>query len=218
MRRSIPILAGLILLGITLTPANAAAQELKLTVQGGLTYNYPLADFASDEGTIGDYPTTGFAEPTYGFKLRAIMNISPTLGLFLEINRPKFNGNLDAVLERLGLPWVDDYEASWNLNIFSIGARLSPVQIAMAKPYVQVGLGQYKTEIFQRFGLVEETEESDIQRGLSFGAGTMLTFGQFGIDIGAQYHAVEFIFGGQSIDWKANWLEATVMLSINLTP
>ena len=129
-----------------------------------------------------------------------------------------FESNLDAVLERLGLPWVDDYDASWRLNIFSFGARLSPVQLAFARPYVQAGLGQYKTEIYQRFGNVEETEETDAQRGLSFGAGALLTFGQFGIDIGAQYHSLEFTFGGEAIGWQAEWLDATLLISINLTP
>ncbi len=36
MHRPIPILAGLMLLGITLIPTDADARELKLTVQRGL--------------------------------------------------------------------------------------------------------------------------------------------------------------------------------------
>jgi hypothetical protein len=219
MRRPITILAGLMLLGSIMSPADAAAQELNLTLQGGLTYNHPLADFASDEGTIiGNYPTSGFAEPTYGYKFRAILNLSSTLGLFAEIYQPEFSGNLDAVLEELGYPPSFDYDASWKLKTFSFGARLSPVQIAFAKPYVEAGLGQYKTEIYQRLGLVEETEKSDAQRGLSFGAGAMLSFGQFGLDIGARYHSLEFTFGGEAIGWKADWIDASIMLSVNLTP
>lgn len=222
MRRTFPLLAGSLLLCICLNPTSLNAQEMQVSLQGGVTYNLPLGDFKATDGAINNYPTTGFAEPSFGYKIRAILNISPKIGFYAEIYRPEFNANLDAVLERLNLqpPFGDYYTANWLMEIVSFGTRFSPVKIAMAEPYIQVGIGRYKTTIYQKIMDYETTETSDITQGTSVGVGTILSFSVFGhdigLDIGAQYHTVEFIFEGQPIGWKATWVDAAVLLSIKL--
>ncbi len=106
------------------------------------------------------------------------------------------------------------------MQILGFGARLSPIKIAMAEPYIQAGVGRYKTEINQKIQSYETTETSDISQGTSVGIGTILSFNLFGqdigIDIGAQYHSVEFIFDGQALGWEANWIDAGALLTIKL--
>jgi len=164
------ITAALLLVGAA-SAAPAEAQELPLTIQGGLSYGYPLGDFASTDGQLDPDITTGFATPGTNLKIRAI---------------------------------------------FGFGARITPLRIAMAAPYIQAGIGRYQSEIWQKRVNVEETDESDVQQGLSFGVGTTLMFGRFGIDIGAQYHTLEFIFDGQPIGWQATWLDLSALLTFDL--
>jgi len=86
----------------------------------------------------------------------------------------------------------------------------------MAAPYLQIGIGRYQSEIWQKRVLVEETEKSDVQRGTSFGLGTTLMFDRFGIDIGAQYHTLEFVFNGQPTGWQATWFDLTALMTFDL--
>ncbi len=196
-------------------PAAGLAQTTgQVSIGAGGSYNMPTGVFAETDGLITNLPQTGFATDGTSYWVKAFYHLSPKFALFATYAKPQFNVDNEAVeaqvLEQYAQIWT--YEAGYELTVICFGARLTPIRIALAEPYVQAGVARYNTDIIQTVGGTRSVLESDYSNTVNFGAGVLAHIGTVAVDAGIVYHATEILINGQTLKYKATWLEIGLSL------
>ena len=224
MRKSTRYVVAALILSFHFMPGTASAQEIEeFYIFGGGTYNIPTGTFGDNDGIIINMPSTGFSQAGIGYRFGAILPISPAFAVFAESYTPKFSVDVDAV--RAQHPYLSGnpdipYDASYKIGVSGVGARFSPIELFMVKPYLQAGLSRYRLQIIQFISVSESSIRFEVSSSFNFGAGVMLPIGPFVIDAGASLHKVKLSNEGQPLGWDATWIDVGVKLlfKIDLKP
>jgi len=201
-------------LALVLTGPSVSAQlPGQFHVQVGAGLALPSGDFAATDGAITDMPQTGFALEGIGYRLRGVFEFTPRVALLAELHQPRFTVDADMVRERLGVPESFEYDAHWEFKLTTIGVRVSPIDLVLAKPYLTAGAIRTKVRIVQTVNGTDVNMDSEVSTGMMYGIGALVPLGPVALDIEARMVNTEMAFEGQTLGWKASWAELGLAFS-----
>jgi len=194
----------LLMLALITIPGTANAQQ-SFIIQGGVSGNLPMGDFASTNGVDAGYATFGV-----GFNIRVMFMPASNIALFAEFDLPSFGADEDALYDDMGSNLNEDIK--YNLSMIGAGARLflGEAQENSPQPYGQLGLGLYKSEM-EMMGI---SVKSDRSLGFNFSGGAMIPLGTVMLDLSARFHSFKVKMDDETADSATTWLGFSGAISI----